>query len=145
MTSRRRTQGGPLFLALAVGSALLFGVGLFAVGHASQLVPGAWVVAAGRILGVLFVALPLVLLGRFRMSREAAPFVVVCGLAEVLGFLVITWGAQDSIAVTSVLSAQFAVLVPLVSMALGERMLRHQLLGAFLTGLGVAGVTFIQL
>lgn len=139
------TQGGPLFLALAVGFALLFGVGLFAVGHASQLVPGAWVVAAGRILGVLFVALPLILLGRFRMSREAAPFVVVCGLAEVLGFLVITWGAQDSIAVTSVLSAQFAVLVPLVSMALGERMLRHQLLGAFLTGLGVAGVTFIQL
>jgi drug/metabolite transporter (DMT)-like permease len=139
------TQGGPVFLALAVGSAILFGASLYAVGHASQLVPGAWVVVAGRILGVVFVALPLILTGRFRMTREAFPYVFVCGIAEVLGFLVITWGAQDSIAITSVLSAQFAVIVALVSMTFGERLLRHQLLGAMLTGLGVAAVISVQL
>lgn len=138
--------GGPVFLVLAVGSALLFGSSLYAVGHVSQSVPGAWVVVAGRILGTLSIALPLVLTGRFRLTREVVPLVVVCGLAEVAGFLIITWGAQDSIAVTSVLSTQFAVLVPLVSVTLfKERLLRHQLLGAALTGLGVAGVTLAQL
>lgn len=138
--------GGPMFLVLAVASAVLFGSGLYAVGHTSQFVPGAWVVASGRILGTLLVALPLIVSGRFRMTRAILPIVVICGLAEVAGFLVITWGAQESIAVTSVLSAQFAVLVPLVSMVvLKERLLRHQLLGAALTGLGVAGVTIAQL
>ncbi len=138
--------GGPVFLALAVGSALLFGSSLYAVGHVSQSVPGAWVVVAGRILGTLFVALPLILSGRFRMTRAILPVIVVCGLAEVAGFLTIAWGAQDSIAITAVLSSQFAVLVPLVSVTLfKERLLRHQLLGAGLTGLGVAGVTLAQL
>ncbi|MET0771530.1 MAG: EamA family transporter [Candidatus Limnocylindrales bacterium] len=138
--------GGPLFLAMAVGSAMLFGASLYAVGHASQSVPGAWVVVAGRILGTLFVALPLLLTGRFRMTRAVLPLVIVCGLIEVVGFLTITWGAKDSIAITAVLSSQFAVIVPLVSMVVfKERMLRHQLLGALLTGLGVAGVTLAQL
>ncbi len=138
--------GGPVFLALAVSSALLFGASLYAVGHVSQSVPGAWVVVAGRILGTLLVALPVVLSGRFRMTRAVLPLVVVCGLAEVAGFLTISWGARDSIAVTSVLSTQFAVLVPLVSMSVfKERLLRHQLLGAVLTGVGVGGVTLAQL
>ena len=98
------------------------------------------------ILGTLFVALPLILTGRFRMTRAVLPLVVACGLIEVVGFLVITWGAKDSIAITAVLSSQFAVIVPLVSMVVfKERMLRHQLLGAVLTGLGVAGVTLAQL
>jgi drug/metabolite transporter (DMT)-like permease len=138
--------GGPVFLAMVIASALLFGVSLYAVGHASQSVPGSWVVAVGRIMGTLFVALPLILTGRFRMTRAIAPLVVLCGLAEVAGFLIIAWGVQDSIAITSVLSSQFAVIVPLVSMVVfKERMLRHQFLGAVLTGLGVAGVTLAML
>jgi len=138
--------GGPLFLAMAVGSALLFGASLYAVGHASQFVPGAWVVAVGRILGTLFLTLPLILTRRFRMTREVLPLVVICGLAEVAGFLTITWGARESIAITAVLSSQFAVLVPLVSMTVfKERLLRHQLLGALLTGLGVGGVALAQM
>jgi drug/metabolite transporter (DMT)-like permease len=130
---------------MAVASALLFGTSLYAVGHASQSVPGAWIVVAGRILGTLFVALPLLLTGRLRLPREVLPLVLLCGLAEVAGFLTITWGSQESIAVTAVLSSQFAVLVPLLSMTVfKERLLRHQLLGAVLTGVGVAGVTLAQ-
>jgi drug/metabolite transporter (DMT)-like permease len=138
--------GGPVFLAMAVGSALLFGASLYAVGHASQSVPGAWVVVSGRVLGTLFVAIPLLLTGRFRMTRAVLPLVVLCGIAEVAGFLIITWGAQESIAITSVLSSQFAVIVPLASMTVfRERLLRHQLLGAVLTGVGVAAVALVQL
>jgi drug/metabolite transporter (DMT)-like permease len=138
--------GGPVFLAMAAGSALLFGASLYAVGHASEFVPGAWVVATGRILGTLFVALPLILTRRFRMTREVLPLVAICGLAEVAGFLIITWGARESIAITAVLSSQFAVLVPLVSMTVfKEQLLRHQLLGAVLTGLGVGAVALAQM
>ncbi len=138
-------RGGPVFLALAVGSAVMFGVSLFAVGHASGVVPAPWIVASGRIFGVLFIALPLVLTGRLRITREAWPFVFVCGIAEVLGFLTVTWGSRDSIAVTAVLSSQFAVITVIASMFLGERVRRHQLAGAILTGLGVAAVTLIQI
>jgi hypothetical protein len=35
--------------------------------------------------------------------------------------------------------------VALVSTRFGERLLRHQLLGAMLTGVGVAAVTLVQL
>jgi drug/metabolite transporter (DMT)-like permease len=138
-------RGGPVFLAMAVSSALLFGVSLFAVGHASGLVPVAWIVASGRIFGVLFIALPLLVTGRLRMTRAALPFVITCGLAEVAGFLTVTWGSRDSIAITAVLASQVGVVTVLVSMFLGERVQRHQLAGAVLTGVGVAAVTLIQI
>jgi hypothetical protein len=35
-----------------------------------------------RLLGVLFVTIPLAALGRLRLTREAAPYVVVGGLAR---------------------------------------------------------------
>ena len=138
-------RGGPVFLAMAISSALLFGVSLFAVGHASGLVPTSWIVASGRIFGVLFIALPLVVSGRLRMTRRALPFVITCGLAEVAGFLTVTWGSRDSIAVTAVLASQVGVMTAIASMFLGERVERHQLAGAVLTGVGVAAVTLIQL
>lgn len=137
--------GGPLFLAMACSSALLFGVSLYAVGHSSGVVPAPWIVASGRIFGVLVIALPLLLTRRFRMTREALPFVIVCGLAEVLGFLAITWGSQDSIAITAVLASQFAVLTVIVSKFLGERVERHQLAGAVIAGVGVGAVTLLRI
>ncbi len=138
-------RGGPVFLAMAISSALLFGVSLYAVGHTSGLVPSSWIVASGRIVGVLFIALPLLVTGRLRMTRAALPFVITCGLAEVAGLLTVTWGSQDSIAITAVLSSQVGVLTAVVSMFLGERVERHQLVGAVLTGVGVAAVTLIQI
>lgn len=138
-------RGGPVFLAMAISSALLFGVSLFAVGHTSGLVPAPWIVAAGRIFGVLFVAIPLLVTGRLRMTRTALPFVIACGLAEVAGLMTVTWGSRDSIAITAVLSSQVGVLTAVVAMFLGEHVERHQLAGAALTGVGVAAVTLIQL
>ncbi len=101
--------------------------------------------ASGRIFGVLFIALPLLVTGRLRMTRAALPFVITCGLAEVAGFLTVTWGSRDSIAITAVLSSQVGVLTAIISMFLGERVQRHQLAGAVLTGVGVAAVTLIQI
>ena len=138
--------GGPVFLAMAVGSAMLFGASLFAVGHASQSVPGALTVVAGRGSWAPVRGIAADPDGPIPDDTRGPAAGRRVRLDEVLGFLVITWGAKDSIAITAVLSSQFAVIVPLVSMVVfKERMLRHQLLGAALTGLGVAGVTLAQL
>ena len=115
------------------------------MGHTSGLVPAPWIVASGRIFGVLFIAIPLLVTGRLRMTRRALPFVITCGLAEVAGLLTVTWGSRDSIAITAVLSSQVGVIAAIVAMFLGERVERHQLAGAALTGIGVAAVTLIQL
>jgi drug/metabolite transporter (DMT)-like permease len=138
-------RGGPVFLAMAFSAALLFGVSLYAVGHTSGLLPVAWIVAAGRVFGVLFVALPLFVTRRLRITRAALPFVVVCGLAEVGGSLTVIWGSSDSVAITAVLASQFAVITVVVSRFLGERVERHQMAGAVLTGVGVAAVTLLRI
>ena len=138
-------RGGPVFLAMAFSAALLFGLSLYAVGHTSGLLPVAWIVVAARVFGVVFVALPLFVTGRLHITRAAMPFVIVCGLAEVGGSLTVIWGSSDSVAITAVLASQFAVITVIVSMFLGERVQRHQLGGAILTGVGVAAVTLLRI
>ncbi len=58
---------------LAVGAALIFGVGLVASGTAASLVPVAWVALAARVVGLVVVVVPLVLAGRMRVTRGRAP------------------------------------------------------------------------
>lgn len=136
--------GGGTYVLLAVGAALCFGLGLYAAGRASAAVPLAWVVLSGRLVGVAFVALPLVLLRRLRFERAVLPLLVVAAIAEVLGILAFAWGSRDSIAVTAVLASQFAVIVALVSHRLGETLAARQWLGIAIATLGIAGVTLLR-
>ena len=137
--------GGGASILLALAAAASFGLGLYAAGRASETVPLGWVVMSGRLVGVLVVAIPLVLLRRLRIERSALPFVLVAGIAEVLGVLAFAWGSRDSIAVTAVLSSQFAVIVALVSHRLGERLAARQWLGIAIATAGIAAVTLLQL
>ena len=139
-----RFRGGG-YLLLAVGAALAFGLGLYAAGRASESVPLAWIVMAGRLVGAVFVALPLLLTRRLRVRRAVLPLVLVSGLLEVAGYLLFTWGARENIAVAAVLSSQFAVLVAIVSHRLGERLAARQWLGVGLAAAGVAAVSLLQL
>lgn len=132
------------YLVLAVGAALMFGTSLYAAGRASETVPLGWVVIAGRVAGVLLVALPLVVLRRLRFDRSAVPFVVAAGLLEVVGYLTFALGARDGIAVTAVLASQFAVLAALAGQLSGERLAPRQWLGVAMVGLGVAAVTLLR-
>lgn len=136
---------GSRYVGFAVAAALVFGVGLFASGRASEGLPASWVVAAGRIVGVAFLTLPLVLTRRLRVRRDLLPLVVFAGLAEVVGVYTFAWGARESIAVTAVLSSQFAVIAALVSHALGERISPRQWLGVGAVTVGVVVITLTRL
>jgi drug/metabolite transporter (DMT)-like permease len=136
---------GARFVGFAVAAALIFGLGLYASGRASEGVPASWVVAAGRIAGVVLVTLPLVLARRLRFRAELLPFIVFAGVAEVAGVYTYAWGARESIAVTAVLSSQFAVMAALIAHAMGERISSRQWLGVGAVTVGVVVITLTRL
>ncbi len=130
---------------LAGGSAVLFGFGLFAVGRVSADLPVAWVLFPQRLLGLLVVAAPMAILGRVRMTRRALPFVLISGVGEVLGLVAFSLGSRAGIAVTSILSSQFAALAAVVAYFLfDERLRRVQVAGVTTIVVGVAVLTGLQ-
>jgi drug/metabolite transporter (DMT)-like permease len=129
-------------VALAVASALAFGASLYAAGRAGQLLPGAWIAAAARIVAVPTITLPLALTGRLTLSRQALPLVLVAGICEVLGFYAFTAGGRHGIAVAAVLSSQFGTIAVIISwLLLRERLSRVQLLGIVSVISGVAALS----
>ncbi len=136
---------GSRYVGFAIAAALIFGVGLYASGRASEGVPASWVVAAGRIAGVLILTLPLALTRRLRFDRSVLPFLLFAGVAEVAGVYLFAFGARESIAVTAVLSSQFAVMAALMAHWLGERISPRQWLGVVAVTSGVVVITLTRL
>ena len=98
-----------------------------------------------RLLGVALVTIPLVLLGRLRLTRAALPFVVGSGLAEVAGFVSYSVGARHGIAISAVLASQFAAVAALVAGILfGERLGRTGVAGVIVIAAGVAAVSALR-
>jgi drug/metabolite transporter (DMT)-like permease len=138
-SSSRRVVG------LAALAALSFGVGLYATGRVSSQLPVAWVVISARALAVVFVALPLALGGRLRLTARALPLVIASGLCEVLGFAAFTLGARHDIAVAAVLSCQFAALSAVGAYVLfRERLARPQLVGVIVLLVGVSALSGLR-
>lgn len=130
---------------LAVGAALVFGVGLVATGKAAGFVPVAWVAVAARLVGIFAVALPLMARGRLRLTREALPLVLIAGTGEVFGTMLSAWGSRESIAITAVLGSQFAAIAAVAAFVLfGERLSRTQVIGVVLIVAGVAALAGLQ-
>ncbi len=124
---------------LAAISAAMFGFALFWIGSASDTIPSAWILLPGRLLGVLVVGVPLAVAGRARVPRRALPLILVCGIVEVTGFTAFTIGAQESVAVTSVLASMFAPIAAVAAFVLfGERLARRQIGGIALVVSGIA-------
>ncbi len=136
---------GARYVAYAVLAAVIFGVGLYGAGRASEGVPPSWVVAAGRIAGVALLTLPLALTRRLRFERPVLPFLLVAAVAEVAGVYLFAWGAAESIAITSVLSSQFAVMAALMAHALGERISSRQWGGVAAVTTGVVIITLTRI
>jgi drug/metabolite transporter (DMT)-like permease len=130
-TGSASTRRAVLFGALA---GLAFGASLYATGRIGSELAIGWAILPPRIVGMLFIVLPLLATQRLRITRAAWPLVAMSGIAEVGGFLAVAWGARESIAVTSALAAQFATVAALIAwLVLGERLGRLQ-------WAGVAGV-----
>jgi drug/metabolite transporter (DMT)-like permease len=126
---------------LATVAALCFGVTLFALGRASADLPLATAVLPARAVGTLALALPLVLMRRFRIPRAAVPYIVATGFAEIGGLGLFVIGARIGIAVTAVLASLFAPLAALAAFILfRERLTRRQVAGIAVVTAGVAAL-----
>ena len=129
----------------AIGSALVFGVGIAAAGTAASLVPVTWVAISGRLVGVVAVTIPLILARRLTVTRAALPLVVIAGVGEILGSMSSAWGARDSIAISAVMGSQFAAIAAVAGFLLfGERLGRFQAIGVALLVVGVTALAAFQ-
>ncbi|HET8806353.1 MAG TPA: DMT family transporter [Gaiellales bacterium] len=130
---------------LAGTSAVVFGFGLVASSEAGGAIGPYWTILVSRVVGVMFVVVPLVLSGQLRPPGRALPLVVYSGLAEVIGFVGYITGSQHGVAVPAVLASQFAAVAAFVSfLSFGERLTRMQVCGAALIGTGVATVALLR-
>ena len=139
-------SGDPLRASLlAAGSALCFGVSLYATGRLGETLPLVWALVPARFVGVVAVMLPLAATRTLRIGRGALPFVVASGLCEVGGAAAFVLGARHSIVVTSVLASQFAALAAVAAFVLfRERLTRVQLAGIAIIAAGVAALSALQ-
>jgi drug/metabolite transporter (DMT)-like permease len=136
---------GPITTALlALAAASCFGINLYVSGLIGQELPLAWTALPARLTGVLAIAIPLILLRRLRLTRAAAPFVLVTGLTEVLGIASFAFGAREGIAIASVISSQFAAIAAVAAVILlRERLSRVQVVGVATISVGVAVLAYL--
>lgn len=127
---------------LALCSALLSGTSIYATGHISDSVALVWVLLPPRLVGVVVLAVPLAVIGKLRLTRQAIPYVVATGVAELAGWCSYAFGARDSIAIAAVLSSLFAAVATVGAYFLfHERLTRHQIVGIAVITVGVATLT----
>ena len=133
----------PPFLALSAGAALLLGIGLFAAGQVGTDAPISWLLSAGRVVGVILIALPLIVTRRLRFERSVLPWLLAAGVLEVVGYIGFGLGASQAVAVTAVIASQFAVVATIGAALLGERLERRRWIGIGVVAAGVATVAAI--
>jgi drug/metabolite transporter (DMT)-like permease len=130
---------------LAMGAAVLFGINLFVTSRIADSLPLAWSILPARLAGVLGVSLPLIFSRRLRLTRAAAPFVVLVGLAEVVGIATYAIGSRDSAPIASVIASQFAGIAAVSAFVLfGERLSRIQIIGVIVIATGVAALAAVR-
>ena len=146
--SSRGDAGGPTTIrpvVLALVGACSFGVSLYAVGRAGAVLPIVWGLLPARLVGVVAVAVPLAAMSKLTLSRRAWPYVVVGGLAEIVGLASYELGARHSVAVSAVLSSQFGGIAAVIAYFMfRERLRRVQVAGIVLIVVGVAVLSAIQ-
>lgn len=130
---------------LATCSAVVFGLALYSIGRLSGELPVAWASLPPRLAGVVVLVIPLAIMGRLRMNRAAAPYVVTTGIMEVVGFTSFAFAARDSVAIASVLASQFATLAAVIAYVVyRERLGRLQILGVALVVGGVSALALLS-
>ncbi len=130
---------------LALVAAFAFGLGIYGAARLAESVPVAWAILPPRIVGVLFVALPLGLLRRVRITRAALPLVTTVALAEIVGYVAFVSASHDGIAVAAVLTSMFAPFSTIAAYVLfRERLGRRQVLGIVAVVAGAAALGFLR-
>ncbi len=143
-SSGRRTSD--LYAALfGAAAALSFGASMYATGRVATELPVAWAILPPRVVGVVAIALPLAIAARLWLTRQALPFLLVAGVAEVAGFAFFALGARHGISVSAVLASQFGAIAAIMAVVLfRERLTRLQIVGIAAIAVGVAVVSALQ-
>ena len=136
----------PLKAALiATTGAIIFGIGLFATGNISGELPVEWILLPARIVTLICIAIPLLLLRKFRMTRPAVPLILLAGLAEIFGYAAYMTGAAQSVAITAVLASLFAPIAAVAAYLLfRERLGRQQVVAVVVIVTGVVTLTLVS-
>jgi drug/metabolite transporter (DMT)-like permease len=128
-----------------IGAAVAIGWSLYAIGRVSVSLPVVWALLPSRVIGTAAVTVPVALRTGLRMTREALPLVLVAGAGEVLGFALFAFGARHGIAVSAVLSSQFAAIAAVAAyVRFGERLGRLQATGVATVVVGVGVLAGVQ-
>ena len=126
-------------------AAIAFGFAIYGTAQAGLSLPIVLAIMPARIAGVALVFVPMALAGRLRMTRRAAPLVVVVALGEVLGNVSYVVGARESIAIAAVLASQFAAVGAVAAFFLfRERLSLQQRSGVVAIFVGVAILTAVR-
>ena len=137
--------GAQRAVVLALAAAVLFGLALYAVGRASQHLPVAWVLLPTRLIGTVFVTIPLALSSKLVMTGPAWPYVAAIAVLEAVGLASYAVGARESLAVTAVLTSQFAAFSTVAAAVLfHERLGRSQILGLVTIAIGVTALSVLH-
>lgn len=132
-------------VVLSTVAAACFGVSLFAAGNLSNDVPIPWVLLPARLAGVLIILIPLLVMRKLQITRSTVPLVVAMGFTEILGFVCFSIGAQYQVAITSVLSSQFAPIAAVAAYFLfKEKLGRLQIAGVVILVIGVTSLTLVS-
>ena len=126
-------------------SAVCFGVAIYSTAKLGASMSPIAAVVPARFVGVVGVFIPLLVAGRLRMTRRAAPMVIWIGIAEVLGNASYVVGASQSIAISAVLASQFAAVAAVAAFVIfGERLSGRQRSGVLAIAVGVALLTLAR-
>jgi drug/metabolite transporter (DMT)-like permease len=133
------------FLALVILGSIAFGIGLYSGGRVAGIVPGGWIVASARIIGVTIVTIPLFASGGLTLSRAALPWILITAVAEVIGYWMYVLGSRADLAVTAILASQFGAVTAVGAfLFLGERLSRLQRLGVAILCVGVGLLAWVR-
>ncbi|MFZ4510061.1 MAG: EamA family transporter [Candidatus Nanopelagicales bacterium] len=132
-------------VVLSTVAAACFGVSLFAAGNLSNDVPIPWVLLPARLAGVLIILIPLLIMRKLQITRSTVPLVLAMAVTEILGFVCFAIGAQYEVAITSILSSQFAPIAAVAAYFLfKEKLGRFQILGVIVLVVGVTALTLVK-
>jgi hypothetical protein len=125
--------------------AIAFGFSIYGTAQAGMVLPIIIAIMPARVAGVALVFIPMALSGRLRMTRQAAPLVVITALGEVLGNAAYVIGARESIAIAAVLACQYAAVGAVAAFFLfRERLSLLQRSGVVAIAVGVAILTAVR-
>ncbi len=129
--------------ALAGGATIIFGFSLYGGAHVVHGLPPVWIAPSTRLIGVLFVTLPMASRGALVLPRAVSSLVAYSTVAQITGFLAYLYATRSiGIAVPAVLASQAAIVgIVMAFLLLDERLSRRRLVGMAVVLCGVALVS----